>query len=345
MQLDFYEQLKSIKQEEHYLRKININYDCYIKDLRNILQRLNQKISSKKMNGLLKKLQINNKFNELQYIQTACELTVMNEFLNDNFEFIYENKITPPKDVDFTIKKDGVQHNIEVKCPSYVYNKKDKNTIELSFINRAPSLKDKSNIEEAIKEKLKDNFDFIEKKNLDNTLKDFLISTQSKVKDSLLTNINILIVCCDDTIDMHTWRNYLFEYGGFFTDNSFISHSEFDRVDFVCLTNIYNRHYKYYNEHRISDHWKLSSSFNLLYPNKYSKRNQNVIWKNELEKINKIFPNYNIDFEDYLQDDNDIPEREELSMKKQFLGVPFFVDKLEKRGIYHFKTTQSPNKS
>ena len=107
--------ITAIRSDQHYLARPSIHYDSYISSLNSIVNALSCKATKAKINDLIeKKLQISSIiFNEPQYIQTACELTVMSGFL-ENSNFVYEDKVTPPKDVDFSIAVDGKKYNIEV---------------------------------------------------------------------------------------------------------------------------------------------------------------------------------------------------------------------------------------
>ena len=333
--------VKNIKTVEHYLRRPCASYDRYIGELSVLVGKLQKVISETKLRDLINnKLQIElANFDEPQFIQVACELTVMNEFLGrDGVIFEYEKKVTPPKDVDLSISVDSTNYNIEVKCPSLKEGNNNNDKVKLHFPNRASSLEEKIKLIQPIKNILEKNGESLsEVKSLDNTMKDFLKSTQSKVSNSPLLDVNILIIGCGDEINMHEWREYLVGYNGFLTEHSFIAHSEFDRVDYILLTNMHNRHYKYYEQTIIDRHWHLSSCFSLLYPNKFSLRNQNVIGSIDLKKMNSLFPNHNIEFEKYLSDETDVPDGGSHEMKTSALGIAWFADKFKKDGIYYFK--------
>ena len=332
--------IENISCPNHYLSQVGYNYDLYIQGLCDVLSKIKKKISHRKFINLVeKKLQLKaSSFNEDGYIQTACELTVMNDFIdNEKFKFLYENKVTPPKDVDFTLQFEGINYNVEIKCPSFKEVFKSINDISLTFTNRAPTIDSKNKVFDDIKSRLEQHGKkTIEEKNLDNTLKSFLESAQEKVLSSSQKDVNILVVCCDDAESMHIWRGYLFGWQGFFTDNSYIDHSSFDRVDYVLLTNIYHRHHQFFEKNLISKHWSLSTSFNLLYPNKYSRRNQTVVGDLDLEKMNNIFNNHNYDFESYLRDKNDLPKDEVYEIKEMILGVAWYADKFKEKGLYYF---------
>ena len=159
---------------------------------------------------------------------------------------------------------------------------------------------------------------------MDNNLKDFLLSTQEKVILSDLDSFNILVVSCDDASDMMNWRGYLYNSNGFFTNNSYVDHGKYDRVDFVLLTNLYNRHNRYYEHSTIDNHWDLAKSFNLLYFNSYSRK---VITEKDYLFISSLFPNMTVDFEEYINDKSNIPDGEESSfIKEHVLGIVFFLE-------------------
>lgn len=332
--------ITAIRSDQHYLARPSIHYDSYISSLNSIVNALSCKATKAKINDLIeKKLQISSIiFNEPQYIQTACELTVMSGFL-ENSNFVYEDKVTPPKDVDFSIAVDGKKYNIEVKCASYPEEKKT-DEIAVAFTNRMPTREMRDKVLEEICDRLSGTEKTIrEIKNLDNTMKDFLESTQGKVQNSRSDEINILAVCCNNEIDMQNWRGYLFSEGGFFTEKSIIPHGNFDRVDFVLLTNIYNRHFRYFDDDRVSNHWRLSSSFNLLYPNKYSKLASTITPQQGealIGELNKILPNHNIEFEKYMKNIEDIPSGEVPEMKS-ILGIAWYSDKFKSVGEFYFQ--------
>ena len=335
---NFKEKVLQINCADHYLRKVSGSYDQYISELSIVIKKLSKEITKRKFDDLLNnKLQLSmTRFNESQYIQTACELTAMHEFISaDGMGFFYEKKVTNPKDVDFSLVKEGVVLNVEVKCPSIINEEIKDNEVTTSLMTRVPN---NELILSELSRRLKPSKKLIKNKKMkDNNLKDFLVSAQEKVIGAPEKDINVLIVCCDSALDMQAWREYLFGSSGLFTDNSFVPHEKFSRVDYVLLTNIYNRHYEYYNTPVLCDHWKLSSSFCLLYPNKFSSRNKKIMdCKSDFEFISSIFNNESEDFEEYLQDPSDIPDGESMDMKK-ILGIAWYSDKYRDKGIYQFK--------
>lgn len=335
--------LSEITDSQHYLVKTSIHYDEYLHSLNKILNALQAKIGEKKTNRLIReKLQVRaGVFNESQYIQAACELTAMSEFIDyPDTAFVYEDKVTPPKDVDFSVTVKGKKYNLEVKCASYKDEIRPADEVTLTFSNRMP---DSAIREQALRETrerlMPQGITVKEGKNLDNVMKDFLESTQEKVKHRRTEDTNILIVCCHGEIDLQLWRGYLFGEGGFFTEDSPIGHERFDQVDFVLLTNIYNRHFQYFNDPRVSNHWSLSASFNLLYPNRYSKKSMSTTpegGKRILAELNTVFPNHNIKFEDYLKNKKDVPSGEKEAMKN-ILGVAWYADKFKTNSVFYFR--------
>lgn len=73
-------------------------------------------------------------------------------------------------------------------------------------------------------------------KNMDNNLKDFLKSAHQKFNpDSDENEINILLVCCDDSADMQSWVGYLYACQGLFTKDSFHSKMSIVMLIWCCL--------------------------------------------------------------------------------------------------------------
>ncbi|MDH2919562.1 MAG: hypothetical protein PXX73_10265 [Sideroxydans sp.] len=332
---DFIERVKLIQSDDHYLKKVSPIYDDYLRGLHQSLNRLCQAIGTEKsIKFLSEKLQFSTvKFDEAQYIQSACELSVMSHFSRDaDFNFEYEKKVCPPKNVDFSITQNSVRYNVEIKCASYV-GKVDANInqIVISFQNRVPNPNSKDSICKELKDRLSknDSPEVVEQKNMDNNLKDFLVSMQNKVGCAPKNDVNVLVACCDDEIDMQTWRGYLWGAGGFFTKKpTVLQHDKFNNVDYILLTNLFNRHKHFHTDTAIKNHWELSSSFCLLYPNHFSSRNKCVEnGLDDVKQLSTIFPNLSVAFEEYFQDKCDLPTDENFEMKKLVMGVAWFVDK------------------
>lgn len=339
----FKSKLLKIIPTEHYLRQICISYDSYVNELEKIIEKLTPILSIKKNRELLdKKLQLESElFKESQFIQAACELAAMNEFIERNdVEFSYEKKVTPPKDVDFSLVYKSKTINVEVKCPSFEHKLDAENgEVLITSLDRAKTKNIHDAVVHSIQDKLHDSgVDSKVEKSMDNNLRTFLISAQDKLISSAIDDINILIVCCDSARDMQIWRNYLFGLSGVFTNDSFVPHNEFNRVDYILLTNLYNRHHRFYEQSIISEHWKLSSAFNFLYPNRSSNRNKLIAnGKNDFYFMSEIFTNFAEKFEEYLLDKDDLPNEKKSYEAKRFTGVAWFSDKYREMGIYHFR--------
>ncbi len=107
--------------EHTYIKNAGANYINYLVESINILKKF---LKTSQLKSLINdKLKINkNSFDEKQYIQTCCEITLQ-KYLAERFpdSFIYENKVNPNnnKDVEGSIKIDGCLINIEMKCATY----------------------------------------------------------------------------------------------------------------------------------------------------------------------------------------------------------------------------------
>lgn len=340
--MKFIEMISNIKNAEHYLKIPSEYLESYSHGLFEVLAVLETRVKAGKFKDLIsKKLQVSlGNFDESQYIQSACELTVLSNYVNrSDIEFTYEKNISGSTDVDLSIRVDGVNYNIEVKCPSYNHVNSEAGSVECIFTNRAESLEEKNKVVMAISQKLaEEKISVVEGKNLDNKMKDYLLSVQEKVDSAPAEDVNVLVVCCDDAFDMHRWRGYLFnDMSGLFTPNSFINPEAYSKVDFVLLTNIYNRHHNYFDSALISNYWRLDNSFNLLYPNRFSLKNKFLSGRGNLDALNKIFPNHNVQFEDYMKDDSDLPENESIITKKNIAGIAWYTDKYKVKGKHYFK--------
>lgn len=338
----FLDYVAKIGAQDHYLRN-NFLPSGYLENLYEILSSASKVLSQSKFKNLLDiKLQMKTaEFDEAQFIQNACELSAMANYLNERkYLLSYEKKVTGKKDVDFSLVVENRVFNVEVKCSSYNgrTTKPKVGQIQALFLDRAPTNEMRNAILEQISRQLSPHGHFIsEEKNLDNVLKDFLLSTQSKVKDASLTDTNILLICCDDELDVHQWRHHLLGRNGFLTGNSQCSSDEYNRVDFVLLTNLYNRQIRPYEGEVCGNHWSLADAFCLLYPNKLSLRNKDIYdWVKESSKVSDFFPNHSRNFEDYFSN-GEVPEGENLDMKTMCLAVAFFSDNLKKNGRSYFK--------
>lgn len=257
--------MKKIKNldELHYL-KIGFENKDYIKQLIIKLKSLKKCLTENEFKELInKKLQLDlDKFDEAQFIQIASELTIL-AFFAENYSkyFKYEEKVNPPKDIDCSFMIDNLKFNIEVKC---IDNSKFEQEIEEGTKNKvyAYGLHPQEDFKD-----MQDKFNGITSKH--NTLKDFLISAQEKFSDTFnKKELNILVICIGDIEVFDIWEGYLYGNYGVLTDNPFLEHKKFDKVDCIIFTNLYHRHKNYMKLNKV---WSFSKSFNILHLNKYSK--------------------------------------------------------------------------
>ncbi|WP_202943689.1 hypothetical protein [Aliivibrio fischeri] len=314
--------LKETKIEHPYLGKLSSN--AYVSALGNVIETLSIHLTQSEINALKKKLQLTTKnFNEPQYLQTACELSVCAYFAEKFSQgFKYEDKVNPPKDVDCSVYHDYAKYNIEVKCATFSDDEKLKSEdcFRMSAIGRMEEYPD-------LIEKLSDVFSTSPSgkplkvyKHKDNNLKDFLISAHEKFSDEVYCDIvNILWVCCDDPMDMTKWTGYLTGLNGLFTSDSFVDRNLYSKVDVVVLSNLYHRHAKYQTKKNLENYWSVDSSFNIMFCNPGRLSNKEIA----IKKFYEIVPNFCKEVMDY-----DAPDPLKLSA--------FVVHELKGKGLYYF---------
>ena len=158
---------------------------------------------------------------------------------------------------------------------------------------------------------------------MDNKLKDYLLSAHSKFNPKVRENeLNVLLICCSDQMDMQKWFHYMAGVSGLFQYGSFHNQEEYNRVDVVVLTNLYHRHYEYWKKPKISNHWDLESSFNLIFSNPFRKGGEKV----DIHKLMESIPNYSNEFFSYRVE-NGI---DELRL------VHFVLEELYAKGLNYF---------
>ena len=104
-----------------------------------------------------------------------------------------------------------------------------------------------------------------EQRHMDINLKDFLLSADGKF--SAVTSdkeLNVLVVACDDAMDMQKWYSYLHGPQGLFTPESYVDASGYNKVDMVLLTNLYHRHKDLALKNKLVGHWELNQAFSIL---------------------------------------------------------------------------------
>lgn len=314
--------LKEAKKEHPYLGALSSS--TYVSALDSIIKTLATHLSQSEINALKKKLQLTaKKFNEPQYLQTACELSVCGYFAK-KFEsgFTYEDKVNPPKDVDCSVYHDCAKYNVEVKCATFSGDEelKKEDCFKMSAIGRMKEYPE-------LIEKLSEVFATSPEgkplkayKHKDNNLKDFLISAHEKFSDEVYGNIvNVLWVCCDDAMDMTKWTGYLTGLNGLFTSDSFVDQSLYSKVDVVVLSNLYHRHANYQVKPNLKNHWDVESSFNIIFCNPGRLSAKEIA----IKKFYEIVPNFCNEVMDY-----DAPDPLKLSS--------FVAHELKRKGLYFF---------
>jgi hypothetical protein len=300
--------IQQITDESHYLlRAKNNNNEYYLSFLHELFY-LENKLKPKELHKyLIDKLQMKRgQFAEKNFIQFACEMTVLAYFAKkypDSFK--YENRVnhSNKKNVECTFEIDTYKYNIEVKCPTYEAKEKvdNEDAFKFSTLGRVDGYLDSLNeigtvLQEAQKLKGEEPKPILEHKNMDNNLKDFLKSAHEKfnpITDE--REVNILVVCCDDANDMQKWHGYLYAPRGLFTEKSFHNVNEYRRVDLVILTNLYHRHYNYFEKQNLSNNWRLDCAFNLVFSNLYRLHNK----ENAIKKFLGVFPHFTNELESY----------------------------------------------
>lgn len=267
-----------ISDPKHYLNIAKAELVKYYEDFQSALNFLQPFLKNKELASLLKdKLQFNNEpFKEKPFIQMACELTVTSSLAKlFPADFVYEKRVTPPKNVDCFFKMTNFGFNVEVKCPSFDAQEEidDKPGLKIVTVGRLPNhhqeLADLTAIlKEGMKNVGRENEEIHVQKSMDNNLKDFLVSAGAKFPNTHATSdLNLLVVCCSDASNIQEFFNSLFGHNGLFNGDSFHDRSSFSNVDVILFTNLYHKHHKFYQKQHLKNNWDLNEAFNLFQVN------------------------------------------------------------------------------
>ena len=340
MQIVELENLAKSSIDNHYLRlalSANRSYwDGFVK----AIEPLKYLLNARKFDDLIiNKLQLGlQQFEEKQFIQIACETTVTSYFARKYpTTFLYETraKVTTKKDVDCSYTDGAYKYFIEVKCPDF----KEKERIsaqdgfKISAAGRIPNFGDsfadlsgmlaegQKNIGETPKAVLR-------QKNMDNNLKDFLVSAHEKFNDASKDDeVNVLVVGCGDASDMQAWHSYMYSNQGLFTKDSFCKHNKYENVDMVVLTNLYHRHNQFFEKQNLNGIWFLENACNFVFFNPYRKS----LKKSAMMHFIETFTHYTDDFINY-----DVPGPAPQYVK-DVLKIPHFIkDMLTDKGVVLF---------
>ena len=278
-----------------------------------------------------------NSFNEKQFIQFACEASIVNFFAKKYPTNLFiEKQINPTNnmDVDLVFTENDYTYNIEIKCSDFnaKENINNKKTLKIQPIGRLDGFPDQlKELQELLKpvvEKL--NLDGIESgKVMDNNLKDFLLSANKKFNPSASEEeLNILSVSCDDAEDMQLWYYYMFKEQGLFQEDSFWQHSDYENVDLVLLNNLYFKHNNYVSK-KLKNSWSFEDSFNLIFINPFAKQNK----EKAIQEFLKICPNYNSELSEWK-----MPGTVDETVKDSRRIADFIKAELEEnKGVFLFE--------
>lgn len=263
-------------------------------------------------------------FDEAKYLQAACESSVAASIaLAYPGTFKYEPKLNPPSDVDCSFSSGDYTFNIEVKCPNYkkYHEHASKDCYSIGAMGRLDDyptsfyqIKSLRGWDKPVEQQV----------HMDNKLKDYLISCQKKFSGEALENeLNLLLVCCDSAMEMQKWMHYMYGEKGLLSESSYIEPNLYSKVDAVILTNLYHKHYSYWEKDKLHDHWSAGKSFNLIFKNISVKRGKD----DAIIHLLDVFPNFSRELSSY-----------ELSGLEEVTRIPRFVNSLiEKQEVYYFQ--------
>lgn len=323
---------------DHYLRIAKEKNSNYFTEFINSITLIKEKVPEKDFKILWNdKMQLNkNKFDRKAFIQGACEVAVAAYFSSKN-DFKVEVQVNPKnkKDVDTQFKSSGFTYNIEVKCASFDAKEKIAGTDSFVF-QTSGRLPNKNELIQKLSMLMDQGLTnqgkllkpHLEQKNMDNNMKDFLISAHEKFNsESSDQEINILLIGCNDKDDMQNWVGYLTASCGLFTADSFCDPASYNNVDLVVLTNLYYKHKDFYQKN-VVESWTLQETLNLSIVNPFTKK-KNLTG---ILNFNNEIINYNTELNAFTVSGN-APE----SIKEIFRIPHFVIDYLQKKqGKYLF---------
>ena len=263
-----------------------------------------------------RKLQLGNtEFNHNVYLQNVAEVMFWRYAIEKNLKFELEKKVSNENncDVDVFISHGSYNYNVEIKTPNNdsIQNEENSQVLKVTMPGRVFS-KEKAE-EEKVKitkaifapiiDKPDNSYEKVEfVKNQDNRTLDYLKSAQSKFAYADNNSINVLVIAVDIGEVENYFSHLTFGYSGLFTQNSFCTHETYDKVDFVYLTSLVTGHKKH---SEINNAWSLSSYFNLLVYNPFSKKHKkNALTQeqvsNEYSKVVGLFPDDTERFSNYF---------------------------------------------
>lgn len=269
---------------------------------------------------------------EAHYIQSAVELTVCSHFARFfPALFRYEPKLNPPKDVDCAFSLDGCKFNVEVRCADYTqqHEIEDSDAFKIDSVGRLADFGDLVEQLSGLFGSGKEPKKLLCHKKMDNKLKDYLISAHGKFLSGPVDNeLNVLVVCCDDAMDMQKWYGYMYAAQGLFTEDSYVSHDLYSNVDVVLLSNLYHRHRRPAEKPLLQNHWSFSDAFNVICVNPGRSLDRKL-----LDCFASTFPHFTNELIQHFSTQSDYPD----FMKQVFLIPDFVATNLYKNEVYHFQ--------
>ena len=262
------------------------------------------------------------------FLQGAVEVSVCVHFARFFPEhFIYEEKVSPPKDVDCSFQVGDYKFNIEVKCADF----SKKHIVDSSpgfKIGALGRVEEYNEVASNLESMFSIGGDTLLKQiHMDNKLKDYLASAQEKFATHTPdSELNVLVVGCDDAHDMQKWHSYLYGSQGLFTPESYADTAAYDRVDLVLLTNLFHRHKDPVLKNKLTDHWFLSEAFCILCENPTSLKPYETFLE-----FSKTIRHHNNELSEHLS---------EQSHDIVASGLPivhYVGSKLQANGIYYFQ--------
>lgn len=249
----------------HYGSYAGVEYTNLLKSaVEPLLALLGKKKLAKLLDGKLQMARV--EFDENQYIQSACEVTVISSFYKAYPEgFRYEPKLRPPKDVDFSFLYGGNRFNVEIKCLSLKKNA----SVENSIVVSGPALTD------VAYDGIANNHpNHVMQRNRLLNLNDFLESARDKFPEKKDKVINLLMVCCYDVMD---FADVMTSVGGAygvsfgFNKSAELAHllkqeknldvDELKDIDGVVVTNLGYMHKAAVTENKYMNPWDYNFCF------------------------------------------------------------------------------------
>ncbi|ENJ1743225.1 hypothetical protein HYO42_22445 [Vibrio parahaemolyticus] len=232
-------------------------YNCentrYKNGLQASLDAVKPLLTNKQLRSLVNhKLQFKRgEFHIDQYIQSACELSVISRMYVDfsnGFEYEPKRNVKEPehknKDVDFSFKYEFLSFNVEVKC--FNRNTKESSSSD-SVQNEAPT------------------------KSRFLPLKDFFVKSNQKFGSQDLFEANILFVCCYDLDDFIDVSNSLAGKSGVcFRKNNpdknedcVLDVADFEKIDVVIVSNVafHHENFNRRNDGSFLNPWDFCDTF------------------------------------------------------------------------------------